>query len=231
MEVVGYTEVVGYVRVSTGRQAKEGISLDSQDGRIRKWTELQKGEILSIESDPGRSGGRADNRPGLRRAIDLAVAKKGVLVVHSLSRLARSTRDAIDIVEELRKGGADFVSLSESLDTTTAAGKMIFHVIAAIAEFERSIISERAFETAAYLKSQGRRAGEVPFGWTVGEDHQLVEHRDEQQTLVMMSHLRGRGVSLAGIADLLNDHEIPTKKGGRWFAKTIKRMLDRTAAA
>lgn len=224
-------DVVGYSRVSTGRQAKEGISLDSQDARVRKWAALQEAETVVVESDPGRSGGRADNRPGLRRAIDLAVKMKGVLVVHSLSRLARSTRDAIQIVDELGEGGADFVSLSESLDTTTAAGKMIFHVIAAIAEFERSIISERAFETAAYLKSQGRRAGEVPFGWIVSEDGRLLEDRDEQQTLVMMSHLRGRGISLAGIAGLLNDHEIPTKKGGRWHGKTIKRILDRTAAA
>lgn len=224
-------DVVGYVRVSTGRQAKEGISLDSQDARVRKWAELQGAETVVVESDPGRSGGRADNRPGLRRAIDLAVAKKGVLVVHSLSRLARSTRDAIELVDELRKGGSDFVSLSENLDTTTAAGKMIFHVIAAIAEFERSIISERAFETAAWLKSQGRRAGEVPFGWTVDEDGRLAEDRNEQQTLVMMSHLRGRGLTLAGIAEVLNDSETPTKKGGRWFAKTIKRILDRTAAA
>lgn len=221
--------VVGYVRVSTGRQAKEGISLHSQDARIHKWADLQGAESAVIECDAGLSGGRADNRPGLRRAVDLACRTKGVLVVHSLSRLARSTKDAIEIVDELRKAGADFVSLSESLDTTTAAGKMIFHVIAAIAEFERSVISERARETAEWLKSQGRRAGEVPYGWTSEEDGRLVRQEDEQQTLVMIGRLRGHGISLAGIAGLLNDHEIPTKKGGRWHGRTIQRILERAA--
>ncbi len=222
-------DIVGYVRVSTGRQAKEGISLASQDARIKKWADLQGAESAVIERDAGLSGGRADNRPGLRRAIDLACSTKGVLVVHSLSRLARSTKDAIEIVDELRRAGADFVSLSESLDTTTAAGKMIFHVIAAIAEFERAIISERAQETADWLKGQGRRAGEVPFGWTSNEDGQLVRDEPEQQLLVMMSSMRGRGVSLAGIAGLLNDYEIPTKKGGRWHGRTIQRILERAA--
>lgn len=222
-------DVVGYVRVSTGRQAKEGVSLDSQDARIRKWAELQSAESVVIECDAGLSGGRADNRPGLRRAIDLACSKKGVLVVHSLSRLARSTKDAIEIVDELRRAGADFVSLSESLDTTTASGKMIFHVIAAIAEFERAVISERAQETAAWLKSQGRRAGEVPYGWTSDADGRLVRHEDEQQTLVMIGHLRGLGTSLAGIANLLNDYAIPAKKGGRWYGRTIQRLLAKAA--
>lgn len=222
-------DVVGYVRVSTGRQAKEGISLDSQEARTRKWADLQGAKRVVIEADRGMSGGRADNRPGLRRAIDRACATKGVLVVHSLSRLARSTKDAIAIVDELGKAGADFVSLSESLDTTTAAGTMIFQVLAAFAEFERAVISERAQETADWLKSQGRRAGEVPYGWTSSEDGQLARHEGEQKTLVMIGHLRGRGVSLAGIANLLNDHEIPAKKGGRWHSKTVQRILERAA--
>ena len=222
--------VVGYIRVSTGRQAREGISLESQDARIHQWGVLQQAERVVVESDAGRSGGRADNRPGLRRAVDLACKEGAVLVVHSLSRLARSTRDAIELMQELNEAGADFVSLSESIDTTTAAGKMIFTMIAAFAEFERGMICERAKETADWLRSKGRRVGEVPFGWDAGEDHRLVPNENEQQTLVMMEYLRGRGESLANIAEILNESEIPTKKGGRWHGKTVQRMLARPAA-
>jgi DNA invertase Pin-like site-specific DNA recombinase len=222
--------VVGYVRVSTGRQAREGISLESQDARIRQWAGLQEAQEIVVESDAGRSGGRVDNRPGLRRAVDLACREGAVLVVHSLSRLARSTRDAIELMQELNEAGADFVSLSESIDTTTAAGKLIFTMIAAFAEFERGMICERAKETADWLRSKGLRTGEVPFGWDADEDNRLVRYEPEQQLLVMMSSMRGRGVSLANIAGILNEHGIPTKKGGRWHGKTVQRILARLAA-
>jgi DNA invertase Pin-like site-specific DNA recombinase len=74
-------------------------------------------------ADEGLSGKRADNRPGLQGAIAHACETHGVLVVYSLSRLARSTRDAIDIAERLAKCKADLVSITEKIDTTTSMGR------------------------------------------------------------------------------------------------------------
>ncbi|MEE9311133.1 MAG: recombinase family protein [Planctomycetota bacterium] len=79
--------------------------------------------------------------------------------VYSLSRLCRSTKDAINISEQLDKSGADLVSLSERLDTTSASGKMIFRMLAVLSEFERDQISERTKAALAHKKSLGQRVG------------------------------------------------------------------------
>lgn len=91
-------------------------------------------------------------------------------MVYSLSRLARSTKDAIAIAERLDKAGADLVSLSEKIDTTTAAGKMVFRMLAVLAEFERDLVSERTTAALAHKAGKGERIGEVPFGWTLAAD-------------------------------------------------------------
>src|SRR5688572_25114594 len=115
---------VGYVRVSTDGQV-DGVSLDAQEVKIRMWANLQSVESVTIFMDAGLSGTRADNRPGLRAAL-AAVSDGDTLVVYSLSRLARSTKDTLAIAEVLAKKNSDLVSLSERIDTTTAAGKMVF---------------------------------------------------------------------------------------------------------
>ena len=136
-------KATGYVRVSTGKQAEEGVSLEAQEARIRAWCQAQGHELAATEVDAGLSGGRADNRPALQAALAAVCRAKGVLVVYSLSRLARSTRDALDIAERLHDAGANLVSLTESIDTTTAMGQFVFEVLAAVAALERNLISER----------------------------------------------------------------------------------------
>lgn len=83
-------------------------------------------------------------------------------MVYSLSRLARSTKDAIGIAERLDKAGADLVSLSERIDTTSAAGKMGFRMLAVLEEFERNLVSERTTAALTHKASKGERIGEVP---------------------------------------------------------------------
>src|SRR3954454_24039305 len=129
---------VAYIRVSTTDQATDGVSLDAQRARIGAWclsngAELAEGDI---HVDAGISGKRADNRPSLVAALEGVCRSGGVLVVYSLSRLARSTKDTIAIAERLDRAGADLASLSEKIDTTTAAGKMLFRLMAVLAEFE-----------------------------------------------------------------------------------------------
>jgi len=110
-------KAIGYLRVSTAGQATDGVSLDAQRERIEAWAKAHDFELLGIQRDAGISGGKASNRPGLQKALDLACKERAALVVYSLSRLARSTRDALEISARLDKAGADLVSLSESIDT------------------------------------------------------------------------------------------------------------------
>src|SRR6185295_927090 len=109
---------------------------------------------------------KADNRPALQAALEAACRGKAALVVYSLSRLARSTRDAIGMSERLHKAGADLVSLSERIDTTTAAGKMVFRMLAVLAEFERDQIAERTKGALSHMRNQGKRiSGKIPYGY------------------------------------------------------------------
>jgi DNA invertase Pin-like site-specific DNA recombinase len=182
---------IGYVRVSTEGQAVAGVSLEAQRAKIAAWCELNGLTLSAVYSDAGLSGKRADNRPELQRALDHACKVKGALVVYSLSRLARSTKDTITIGERLDKAGADLVSLSEKIDTTSAAGRMIFRMLAVLSEFERDCISERTSLALQHKRSKGERVGTVPYGYCVGSDGvQLVPHSGEQETIQRMRTLR-----------------------------------------
>src|SRR5574340_1279800 len=147
-------QVIGYVRVSTAEQAEGGVSLDAQQARIIAWAAANGAELLAMHVDAGISGAKAHNRPALQAAVADACKHGAALVVYSLSRLARSTKDAIVISERLSKAGADLVSLSEKIDTTSAAGKMVFRMLAVLAEFERDIISERTATAMQYKRQR-----------------------------------------------------------------------------
>ena len=133
---------IGYIRVSTVGQAVEGVSLEAQRDKITAWCAANDAELAGVFVDAGISGKRSDNRPQLQAALE-AVSAGSVLVVYSLSRLARSTKDTISISERIEKSGADLVSINEKLDTSSAAGKMLFRLMAVLAEFESDQISER----------------------------------------------------------------------------------------
>lgn len=223
---------VGYVRVSTEHQAQEGVSLDAQQARIRAWCEANVYTLENVHVDAGLSGFRSDNRPALLAALSEACRTRAALVVYSLSRLARSTKDAIVISERLAKNGADLVSLSERIDTTSAAGKMIFRMLAVLAEFERDQISERTKAAMTHLRRQRRRVSRhIPYGFVLAADGiSLVPDQAEQQALTQIRALRLEGLSLRQIAARLTRDGIPTKYGRPWAAKVIHGLLHREVA-
>ena len=225
-------KAIGYIRVSTTGQADEGVSLDAQRAKIQAWCSINDYELGEVFTDAGISGKRADNRPGLQDALEAACKARGAaLVVYSLSRLARSTKDAIAIAEQLDKAGADLVSISEKIDTTTAAGKMIFRMLAVLAEFERDLVSERTVAALAHMRSEGKRISRTPFGFDLADDGTtLVENLAEQAVIADILAMRGRGMSFPKIARSLTERGIPTKrgKGGtQWNQATINGLVRR----
>jgi DNA invertase Pin-like site-specific DNA recombinase len=223
--------VIGYVRVSTNDQATEGVSLDAQKARIGGWC-TARGLTLDegdVHVDAGISGKRADNRPGLQAALDAVCRERGVLVVYSLSRLARSTKDAISIAERLKKAGAELVSLTENLDTTTATGKLLYRMLAILAEFERDIIAERTRTALGHKRSKSERLGQVPYGVRLADDGRtLVPDEAEQEALAAVHRWRSEGLSLRGIAAELTRQGVPTKNGGAtWTHTSVAEILKR----
>jgi DNA invertase Pin-like site-specific DNA recombinase len=223
-------KAVAYIRVSTEGQASEGVSLEAQQAKVRAWCLANDCDPPETFIDAGISGSRADNRPELQHALEAVIQSKGVLVVYSLSRLARSTKDTILISERLDKAGCDLVSLSEKIDTTSAAGKMVFRMLAVMAEFERDLISERTTAALAHKKAQGKRVGGIPFGFDLASDGEtLVRNPDEQDSLTFIRDLRNEGRSLRSIASALEARGIATKSGKhQWSAKVVRGVLART---
>ena len=173
----------------------EGVSLDAQRAKVAAYCGLHGLSLVHIHADEGISGKRADNRPGLQEAINDACSFKRVLVIYSLSRLARSTRDAIDIAERLAKCGADLVSITEKIDTTTPMGRFFFTTVAALAQLERDQISERTRMALAHKRSRSERiSGIIPYGYRLAENGvTLVAAAEEQQVIGKIFNLRQAG--------------------------------------
>lgn len=225
-------KAVGYARVSTDGQAADGVSLEAQQARIRAWCEANGYVLVDLYVDAGLSGCRSDNRPGLQEALTSACKSKAALVVYSLSRLARSTKDAISISERLAKNGADLVSLSERIDTTTAAGKMVFRMLAVLAEFERDQIAERTKGALSHMRNQGKRiSGKIPFGYDLAPDGKnLLLNPEEQIGLHLIQQLQAKGLGRRRIAAQLMKRGIPTKTGSSWSPQTVASILRRAKA-
>jgi site-specific DNA recombinase len=217
---------IGYIRVSTDEQARNGVSLDAQTASIQAWAEKANIRLVRLFEDAGISGTGIKQRPALQEALRLSCEQKAVLVVYSLSRLSRSTKDTLQIAEKLDKAGADLVSLSEKIDTTSASGKMIFRLMAVLNEFERDQVSERTSAALQHKKAKGLVYSPVPYGYERQGDR-LVPVEKELQNLEMMKNFRNRGKSYRWIAGYLTEKKIPTKNGGQWHPTTIRAMLRR----
>ena len=222
---------IGYVRVSTLEQADHGTSLEAQISRIRDWCTANGYVLGEVMVDKGLSGGRADNRPALQEA--LATVRRGdALVVYALSRLARSTRDTLEIADALDCRGADLVSLSEKIDTTSAAGRMVFRLLAVLAEFEMDVISERTSLAIVHLQAQGRYiGGGNPYGFKV-ENGQVIQVAGELEAIHLARRLRNEGMSLRSIVQELSAEGCLSRSGRPFIAKQVDRMIrGRTRAA
>lgn len=221
-------KAIGYIRVSTQGQADEGVSLEAQRAKIRAWCELNDAELVAVFEDAGLSGASMKGREGLEAALK-ATGKGMALVCYSISRLARSTRDMLHISEQLDKKGADLVSLTEKIDTTTAAGRMVFKMLAVLADFERDQIGERTKLALAHKKAVGEVYAPTSYGFDAIEGR-LVEVKKEAKVVAEILKQRNAGASLADIAESLNAQGIEGKRGGRWYASTVRYLIQRQTA-
>lgn len=219
---------IGYIRVSTEDQAKEGLSLPAQRARIASYAQAMGLDLVQVFADEGISGKSLNKRPGARGAIDRACQDHGVLVTYSLSRLFRSTKDAILASERLEKGGADLASITENLDTSTPTGRMLFRMLAVFAEFERELIADRTKNTMAHCRVEGLKISRFPpFGSRFTEDGRLEPVEQEQAVLrVAVSQYQESG-SLSDTVRFLNDSGRLGRGGKPWNPGTLWRILKR----
>ena len=225
-------KVYGYIRVSTEGQAEEGVSLDAQESKIRAWADLNDAELAGIYADRGVSGYHAAKRPEFLQVVELACRDKAVLVVYSLSRFARNTQEGLALIERLTKAGADLVSLSERIDTTSAAGKMMVTMLLGFAQMERDLASERTTAAMAHKRSKGERLGNIPYGYRLAADGVTLELDEAEQAIIAQAReLREAGLSLRKVGQRLAERGLLPRSGGQWHAETVKAVLNAQVAA
>lgn len=217
-----------YCRVSTTGQSEDGVSLENQRMRAEAWCVANgyDSEAVFIES---MSGGKASNRPELQKALALACKVRGVLVVYSLSRLARSVRDTLDIADRLERAQANLASLTERIDTNSALGKMVFRLLSTLNEFERDQLAERTESAMAHLRRSGRRiSSRIPFGHVLAADGvTLSPNVAEQMEIGRMVEWRAAGASSGEIARRLTAAGVATRCGGAWLPVSVRAILAR----
>lgn len=161
--------IIGYARVSTDDQ-----SLDSQTDA------LSAAGAEKVFAD--KISGSRRTRPELDRMLE-QLRDGDVVMVTKYDRLARSLKDLLEIVEAIRERGAGFRSLAEDIDTTTPAGRLVFHVFASIAQFERERISERTREGLASARRRGRIGGRPP-ALSEAQKDEVRRMRDEEHRAI-----------------------------------------------
>lgn len=227
------TKVVGYVRVSTEQQADGGVSLDAQRAKLTAYAVALDLDLVAIVEDAGVSA-KSLNRPGLIRVLAMLDANEaeGVLVA-KLDRLTRSVRDLGDLVERYFASRCSLLSVSDSIDTRTAAGRLVLNVLTSVAQWEREATGERTRDALAHLKREGVRLGRPGLGWarsdeTDADGRRVVsEVTDEGETVERIVALRAEGASLRAIVAMLDAEGRKTKRGGQWAAETVRKVLAR----
>jgi site-specific DNA recombinase len=200
---------VGYARVSTDKQASEGISLDAQAAKYRAYAIAHDVELVALEHDA--LSGKDTNRPGLLRALRmLERGEADGLLVAKLDRLTRDVGDFDDLLEEYFKRRFKLLSVADSIDTRTAAGRFFLHIQIGMAQWERETIGERTTDALAHKRATG---GGTP--------------RIEGDAAARILALHADGLSFRAIAKRLTDEGIPTRKRGKWAGETVRRVLAR----
>lgn len=206
-----------YIRVSTDEQAKSGLSLESQATVLRGEAE-RRGWTVAAELVDEVSAKRGSRRPQFIEARRmLSAGEADVLLATRLDRMSRSVVDFAALMAAAQDEGWQVVALDLGLDTSTTTGRMVAHILAAVAEAEREVIGQR---TSAALIAKRRRG----------------EHVGRRSTLPLgvvadVVAKRAAGMTLAAIAEALNAAQTPTGQGGsRWYPASVRAVLNSQAA-
>jgi DNA invertase Pin-like site-specific DNA recombinase len=223
---------VGYVRISVDRENE--TSTDSQEERIRAYCAAQGTHgwpVVDLIVEPGRSAYRASrsSRPGFRRAMRLVQSGAAdVLVVWKLDRAARNTEDTLALVRELAEHGAQFASVTEHFDTSTASGRMMLTVLSALAEMESATKSERVVAWQAHRRTNGAPpTGPRRFGYQRDPEqrNRLFIVKDEARTIRQAAKRVLAGDSVRSIAADLARAGVTGSQGMLMTRRTLCQIL------
>lgn len=215
-------KVVGYVRVSSDRQAETQLSLDAQRQQIVSYCLASNLQIIDIYCDEGVSGGKDETqREGLQQVLAaITEGRAEAVAVAKRDRLSRAVSLSGYIETTIKRAGGEVIILDE-IDVTP----LTRCVMLMIAEVERLLASQRTKLALRQLKERGCHVGAVPYGFEIGDDGKLQPKAGEYEIVQQVVAMRRDGATLKEIAEWLTASGIQTKRGGRWSAEQVRSML------
>lgn len=219
-----------YVRVSTEEQAQEGYSIRAQEQKLKDYSRIKEWGVYKVYMDDGISGKNIEDRPAIQEMImDIQNGKVNNVLVFKIDRLTRNTADLIYLVNLFNTYDCAFNSLSESIDTQTASGRMFIKIIGIFAEFERENIIERTKIGFERKVREGytlaTRTPSYGYDRKIGEKIQTINEFEASIVREVFDMFVNKNMSCLEIANNLNERKIPTKENAVWHTRTIKNML------
>lgn len=219
-------KMIGYVRVSTERQADEGYSLDAQRQDITRYCQLYGLELIDIIADEGISACNLE-REGLNMALNMInVGLADGLVVAKLDRLTRSVRDLSYLLEEYFTKYA-LMSVADKIDTSSASGRLVLNIIISVAQWEREAISERIKKAMDVKGDRGERRGNIPYGKKLSADGvHLEDSPDENIIITATKDMKEGGMTYMEICKQLNVAGNRTRNNKPFTISAIHRIAN-----
>jgi len=219
-------KAVGYVRVSTEKQADFGVSLDAQTEKVRAMATVQGADLTEIIVDAGESA-KTLKRSGMAKLLSLVDSGAvNIVIVAKLDRLTRSVKDLANLLERFNRRGVSLVSVAESLDTGSAAGRLVLNIMVSVSQWEREAIGERTRDAMCHKKSLGQRVGTITYGYRVGAGGKTLERNEQEQEIIArVVVLRRSGHTTRRIAAALNGQGLTTRRGGQFRFEYVAKIL------
>src|SRR3989344_1773573 len=190
-----------YIRVSTEEQVQHGFSLAAQEDALKNCCSALGYEIYKIYRDEGKSAKDIKHRPAMQEMLQEAEQKKfSAIYIYKLDRFSRSLKDLILTIEKLKEWGVDFISLQDRIETASASGKLMFHIISAFAEFERNIIGERTTFGMERKSKEGGAITKPPLGYKMVDKKLIVDPEKAPHVKAIFDEFLNSDISLNQLA-------------------------------